>query len=125
MKKNVVIKWDLYPYDVMLSVGETTDDVVRRLKRLRYKIDKDETDDLNMSNDGRTVMLKGGQTVIRLKDFQNNGVYIALLAHEALHAVFFLMNKVGITYGEDSDEAYTYALQWLMSTLLHVLKEKQ
>lgn len=37
-----------------------------------------------------------------------------VVAHEALHAVCWFMKEKGMPLGDDSQEAYTYYLEWLL-----------
>lgn len=37
-----------------------------------------------------------------------------VVAHEALHAVYWLMKEKGLTLNDESQEAYTYYLEWLL-----------
>lgn len=38
----------------------------------------------------------------------------AVIAHEALHAVYWILKRKGLTLDEPSEEAYTYYLEWLV-----------
>ena len=41
-----------------------------------------------------------------------------ILAHECLHAVCYAFEDKGIVLSEDSEEAFTYYLQWLIDRIL-------
>ena len=116
--KNFIVSWKIYPFDVMVSVKERQEDIVKRIERTGYKLDADEKEKLWMTGQGRTVMLRGGQTILRL-DTLKHGV----ISHEVFHAVDFLMNKVGIKLTEESDEAYAYAIEYLTNEIYKNLKK--
>lgn len=116
---NFVLSWQLYPHDVMVSVGETEAQVLRRIRRTAYELTPDEIEQLSFKGRvGRTVMLRGGQTILWVQRFNGDPASVAVLAHEAYHAVCMLLERVGVAYSDSSDEAFAYALEWLMRTIL-------
>lgn len=118
--KNFILSWELYPFDVMVSVGETTDQVLKRIRRTSYKLTDEEVEQLNMgpTHKGRTVMLRGGQTILRLTRFNGDPDSVATLAHEAFHAVEFLFARIATTHRDEGEEPWAYALEWLMRNAL-------
>ena len=40
-----------------------------------------------------------------------------VMSHEALHAVFYVLDNKGLRLCDDSEEAFTYYLQWLMAEI--------
>jgi hypothetical protein len=130
MKLNCVFSWDLYPYDVMFSVGQTSEEVIKILRKITKKITDADIQELRTIDDkddkeGKTIFLSGGQTLIWLSDYKNKPEYMGLLAHEVFHATFFLMNHVGIRHADESEEAFTYAAQWLMVQLMDALTRRK
>src|SRR3990167_6390434 len=113
MKKNFIIFWEIYPFEVMVSINEKHPDLVKRIEKSGYKLDEDEKEKLWMTGNGRTVMLKGGQTIMRLnkKDY-------AILAHEVFHATCFLMDRIGVKFNDDCDETFAYAIEFLTRKIL-------
>jgi hypothetical protein len=67
-------------------------------------------------------MLQSEVLVVRLASFDGSPKAMALLAHELLHAVVYVMGAIGIKLSEDSEEAFTYALQDITAQALEVLK---
>lgn len=107
-KHSFIVPWITYPFDVMINVGTTTEDVIKKITKLGYELNDIEKKKLEMHGVGRTVMLDGGQTIIILKKYDQ-----AIMAHEIFHAVCMLFDKIGINFSEDSDEAYAYAIEYL------------
>ncbi|MFA6096718.1 MAG: hypothetical protein WC788_03780 [Candidatus Paceibacterota bacterium] len=107
-KQHFVISWGIYPFDVMISIGTTTEEVIKAITKLGCELSDNEKKLLEVTGRGRTVMLENGQTVIRLKSYSQS-----VLAHEIFHAVCFLFDRIGITFSSDSDEAFAYAIEYL------------
>lgn len=62
---------------------------------------------------------KNGQGVVLLPDFPNNPKEIAALAHEMLHATFFIMDFCRVDYNKDTDnEPFAYLHEHLMRNAL-------
>ena len=43
---------------------------------------------------------------------------VPVIVHEAFHAVWYFLRDKGLKLSEDSEEAYTYMLEWLMREIL-------
>jgi hypothetical protein len=103
----------------MVSVGETTERVIARIHQTTYRLTDEEREHLEMRQQvGRTVMLRGGQTIIRLRRFNGDPASIAVLAHEVFHAVTFLFDKIRVQLTDQSDEAWAYAVEFLTRKIL-------
>lgn len=109
--KNFIIGYTVYPFDVMVSVGETDEQLFKKLKS--KGIDKNLEDCSLEGKRGRCVMFEGGQTLIRLKGLPKNCEDYGTIAHEIFHAVAFLFNRIGIKLSMESDEAFAYAIEFL------------
>lgn len=122
---NFIIPLVVYPFDVMISVGES-DKQVRSAVRKRLHADDFTVFDgdphlFHMVNGchARTVHNPfGGQTVIRFESEPDHGI----VAHEIFHAVNYVLTRVGITLSQDSDEAYAYLLHYVVSQYYEKVK---
>ena len=116
-----------YPFDVIfaykISITELKKVVLPLI--LETEGEFDEAFSEKMDVDGRAVMFKGCQTVIYLKDFKGTVDDYGTLAHECLHAVQFLFNKIGIDSSEGTEEAWAYQLQHIYIEILEFLKKKK
>ena len=123
---NFIVNWKVYPFDVMVSIGETTPIVIGRIEKLGYKLNTLEKDALEIKSSGRTVgrtvMLENGATVLRLKRFDTLPINFSILSHEVFHCVEFLMDRIGIPLTDSSSEAYSYAIQYLTNEILAKLR---
>lgn len=106
-----LISYEVYPFDVLVSVNQTDDEVEKLLKK---KLPDDQYNEIatvfKHNSNARTIMFSGGQTFIRFNEHPGHG----LIAHEVFHAVNYLFDRIGITLSDDSDEAWAYLIQYLM-----------
>lgn len=117
--KMFIVNHGTYPFDILVCVNCEHKNIVKFIeKNKKYKLTDSEKEFLMMSGVGRTVMLLGGQTILRINDAKD----IPNLAHEVFHAVEFLFNKIGIKHSDDSSEAFAYQISYLMGSILEKLK---
>jgi hypothetical protein len=104
-----LIEKTIFPFDILIAVS-TLEEIIKYIeKNKNYDLCDEEKEKLEMQGNGKAVMLKGGQTIIRLKPQKTSlGIDIADLAHEIEHAVFFICDKIGIKHTDDSDEVFAY-----------------
>lgn len=105
----IVVNWGVFPFDVAVFIGHDDGEVLRWLRRRVRGLDLEEEKAVQLRHlgRGRCVMLKGGQTVVRLA----RGARPDVLAHECLHAVQFVVEKVGVA---PDHELEAYMLQYLV-----------
>lgn len=118
MKKCFIIKLIVYPFDVLVSIGQSDKEIEKVLNNLGIF---DGIDELIMDESvrGRTLMLDSSQTIIRLKFNKNKNEFISLISHEIFHAVTFILYKIGIVFDiNKSDEAYAYLIEYLTKQIL-------
>jgi hypothetical protein len=106
------ISYNIYPFDLFVSFGETDQQLKRFLERYGVKYEKELTLQ-NKCTLARTVMGKDGATVIRMRTIPKHPVDKGVLAHEIFHAIEFLMHKVGIPLSKKSSEAYAYLIGYV------------
>lgn len=117
--KFLLIKKTIFPYDILVAVS-TLQEVIKYIeKNKNYDLCDEEKEKLEMDGVGRTVMLRGGQTIIRLPHKKTSfGIDVADLSHEISHAVFFICHKIGITHTDESDEVFAYYQGYIMREVL-------
>ena len=71
--------------------------------------------------EGKSIMFPGGQTLLWLKDKPNSISSLATLNHEIFHCTCFILERVGIIYSNDSDEAYAYLIEYLTKQIYNKL----
>jgi len=122
---NFVIPLVIYPFDIMVSIGETDEAFQKALRRhMPPNCLRDlETDPgiLNLGNttDGRTVNFPTGhQTVIRLKHYPDVVRWQGILSHEIFHACSFILWRMGIPLEiEKTDEIYAYTIDYVTTEI--------
>ena len=62
--------------------------------------------------------------VIWLQAMPASALHLSVVAHEAFHATTFVMEHVGITLRDESDEAFAYYLGWLVRNLVMRLTKR-
>lgn len=120
---NFIIPLQVYPFDVMVSINQTNDEVEKSLEEVGF-----DYADANVRCDsdtrkGKTIMFKTNQTIIRMFSFDEDPVHYGFLAHEIFHAVEFVMERIGMKLCIKSDEAYAYLVQYLTTQIYTKLAE--
>jgi hypothetical protein len=115
-----IIPIDVYGHDIVVSIGQSDDDLYEQIQEniSRKQFDK------HMANQkaiATTHKLKTGAILIRFKDNIDDA---GIVAHEALHAVVFLFKKIGIDFTYESEEAYAYTLEYLTNQILKIKEDE-
>lgn len=110
MSKNFIIPLVVYPFDVMVSLNQTDDELKKELSKIG--VEWNET--MKCSGKGQCVMTPDNQTLIRLSIYPVYNEDYATLQHEIFHAVSFILNDIGMKLViNESDEAYAYLIGYL------------
>lgn len=128
MKKQMfIVNNGTYPFDILVCIGQEHKDICKFIeKKKKYKLNKEEKEDIFMTGEGRTVRLRGGQTILRVGILKNKVHFRATLAHEIFHAVEFLFDRIGIKYNlEKSGEAFAYQIQYLTGSIYEKLEKNK
>lgn len=129
MKKKEVIKKQFcivdngtYPFDIAVFIHHSHKEICDFIeKKKNYKLADDEFEILHRKGKAKTTMLRGGQTIIQIGDFNTETKFKALLAHEIFHAVEFLMEKIGSKYNIDSGETWAYQIEYITGSIYEKL----
>lgn len=108
--KHFIISYVIYPFDLLVSIGESDKDVLSILEKRGVKGDENLIT-LN-GRKGRCIMFSGGQTLIRIHRLKTPIDY-SILQHEIFHAVQFLFERIGMPLTDSSSEAYTYLIGYI------------
>lgn len=109
--KNFILSYHIYPFDIMFSFGESDKKLFPKLRR--KGISEPELCEISGITRARAVVFKEGPSIIRMKNIPKTAEEFGFLQHEIFHAVYFLFTRIGITLGDQSDEAFAYAIQYL------------
>jgi len=115
-----IIPLDVYGHDIVVSIGQSDDDLYEQIQEniSRKQFDKHMA---NQKSIATTHKLKTGSILIRFKDDINDS---GIVAHEAFHAVVFLFKKIGIDFVYESEEAYAYTLEYLTNQILKIKQDE-
>lgn len=118
-----VINHGTYPFDVLVCIGKTDEEVYKELEKFGHELSDEDKEYLKCNGDGRTVMLDGGQTVLRVKIYKDKAKMAGFIAHEVFHAVEFLFDRIKIKHDvEISSEAFAYQIGHLTKQIYEKLK---
>jgi len=120
MKKkslNFIIPLVVYPFDVMISFGETDQKLIATLKRNGI-VDEEELKLVLMSGMGRYCMFNNNSSLIRLWTYPEYAADYGTLAHEVFHATTYILDKIGMDFTlKISDEAYAYLIGYITTEI--------
>lgn len=120
-KINFIISLVVYPYDIMVSMGQTDSELKVSLKKANC-----EWDDLMMlKGNGRFYMNEKEQSLIRLEDYPTTNFELGTLAHEIFHVTTHILDRCGLKLKlGTSDEAYCYMIGFITREIYSKLKIK-
>ena len=119
--KFLLIEATIFPCDILFSLADHQSICEYIEKKKKYKLNNDEIEKLKMNGRGRTVRFENGQVIMRLKTYKTKtGFDLADLTHEISHAVFMILDYIGVRPTNDDDEVYAYYSEYLMREILKV-----
>lgn len=112
---NFIIPLVIYPFDLMVSIGQTDAQVLLKLKQFGLeKEDPEQWQYTGPTNIGRAAILSNNASFLRLRSLPSTPRDFGCLAHEIFHVATFVMYKVGIKFKVlQSDEAYAYLVGYI------------
>ena len=115
MSQFKVIPVEIYTTDIVVSVGQTDDELYDELK---IRFTKEEFEHAYMTcldkRSDACFVIKDGFPIIRF--FDNDPDY-GLIAHECFHAVYCILNSKRIELCQETEEVYAYLLQYLVNKI--------
>lgn len=119
-----IIPLVVYPFDVMISIDESDEVLLKRL--LSYGEPKEDCEgllNLPETTRGRCVILPSNRTVIRLKTQPKRHEMMSVISHEVFHATTFILERIGMKMEVMvSDEAYAYLIGYLTNEIVKKIK---
>jgi len=120
-KRKAIISFEVYPFDCAVFIGHSDEEVEKELRDIGLDLSSEELEAIRMEGDGRSAMLEGGQSVLRLKKLSKVSMKdMGVLSHEVFHVVDFLFERIGLQLTRSSDEAYAYMIQYLTKKVLEI-----
>ena len=124
----VTIYIPIYGRMVLISLGQTDEELLDCFKGCEVKNPKKEVKSIQLSAtcDGRGGIMKGTDGIIRLSEYDDTDPYLrGVLAHEIHHCVFRMLDALGFTHHEDSDEAYAYLTGFIHQEFLEAIQSNK
>jgi hypothetical protein len=122
-KYNFIVRPMIYPFDIMVSIGEDMDKLRDRLVANGNTVeDIGSSLDLGNTVRGRYIMLPSNQSVIILKWLPRKSDLLSTIAHESFHATHSIMDKIGMDLSYNNDEAFAYLLGYIVGEISNKLK---
>lgn len=119
----LLIKGATFPYDVLVCLGVTRDEILAYVKRRFIKgLSPSDLEQLEMVGHGRTIYLENRATILWLKELPKNAEQHGWLAHEIFHTADLILRRLGATLSDDSDEVWAYQIDWLTRTIFKAFK---
>lgn len=113
-KLNFIIPLVVYPFDVMISIGQTD----AELKKIIEKTTTEWNDNMKCVGKGLFYMTKENQSLIRLWNYPTTNEDYGTLQHEIFHCVTHILDRVGMKFVlQKSDEAYSYLVGYLTTEI--------
>lgn len=113
---NFIIPLVVYPFDVMISIGQDNEQLGKVLDTMSNLTEEDIRACGYPSEyvKGRAVMFSTNASIIRLRNLPKTPIDFGTLAHEVFHIVTFVMDRVGMKLKLNvSDEAYSYLVGYI------------
>jgi hypothetical protein len=70
---------------------------------------------------GKSFLLPGGQMILYMPNLPKDIKGLSVLAHEIFHIANYTLEEAGINLTSDSDEAYSYLIEFLTKKILAML----
>lgn len=120
----VIISMEVYPFEVMISVGQDDDQLGLELDKYSKLKESDIQACAYPSEfvQGRAVLFSTGASIIRLRKLPTTSKDFGVLAHEIFHIVTFVLDRVGMSLNiNTSDEVYAYLTGYLTEKIYEAM----
>lgn len=124
--ENFTVEIDLFEQQVMFHFGDIEllkEQLAKYFEEHQYKGILEDIKSKEGVSLGTTYSMPKG-TLVYMPNRPETDRDYGVLAHEILHVVFRIMEKVGIEYSPEGEETYTYLMQALMQSALEALHEE-
>ena len=111
----------IYLRTIHLVVGDAG--LSRKLIAKKTGADEDDLTSVVASHYGSVVTFKHGKYVIWLRNFKFDAVSIDTLVHEMTHLTFSVMQYVGMTLSDESEEAFAYYSGYITNQIIKLIQK--
>ena len=115
---------DIYLNNLVVFFGENRKNLHKKMAERLTKDDLDYFKGLNFQRGKAVGFNDAGVTILWLNKVPDSVDCLAVLNHEIFHCVCMILERVGVKYSEDSDEAYAYLIGHLTRKIYEKLNLK-
>lgn len=108
-----IIKLNAFPYDVMVSFGNTPEEIEAELKKYDIKLDEEHKGWIRKTPLAHTIRLPNNAVLMHFLKEPTQGI----IAHESFHAVWAIMDTMGAAPSDDSEEVYAYLIEYIVDQI--------
>ena len=117
-----IIPIEVFCTDVLVSINQTDEQLYNCLSH-RFTKEQFNLAFDDWKSDARTVN-HNGFVIVRFRNkIKKDAETIGLIAHEAYHATYSILNKIGIQPGFETEEVYAYLIQFLVKEIINLKLE--
>lgn len=116
-KANFIIDLHVYPFDVMVSIGQTDIELNKDLVKVKRIFPLEDIQYPCNRSYAMFILWDSGYGLIRLKTSPKTSEEKGYLAHEVTHYTNHLLDDIGMKWSKKSDESYSYLCQFLTTEI--------
>ena len=123
-KCKAIIQVPIYKKAVLLYCGSERELLKTVRRDLGEEVEEEVRNGLGEEEryEGITLMTSTNDVIVHLPEKPKNNKGISTLTHELFHASSFILEGAGIPHTNDTEEAYAYLLEYLVTEALDSLK---
>ncbi len=89
----------------------------------KFNINEDDLTSVIQTNYGAVVTFTQGKYIVWLRDFKFDATSIDTLVHEMTHLTFSVMQYVGVTLADESEEAFAYYSGYITYQIIKLIQK--
>lgn len=117
------IRISVYDKTIVVAIGdfnaEAIAEHITNKKEASFFLKQSQQADLS-GYDGFVFNTGSGNNVLWLQNAPKSEVDVNTLSHEAFHAAYDILKRVGVPLGDDSEEAYAYLIGYIVEQVVKI-----
>jgi hypothetical protein len=110
-----IIPIEIYGTELVVSIGQTDDEIFDECKK-RWEWDE-YRDTVISAVSGQNLATFSSSPKMLIIRFKERNPKDGLIAHESFHAVFRILNSIGLNPSYETEEAYAYLLDYIVNKI--------
>ena len=112
----------IYPFPIWFSMAQTDDEFIQSLLENDLLVTKDFIEDVRYF--AKVWTSSRGDIIFRVAKYPEKYYDIGAISHDALHTVISALDMAGLRLSNDSEEAYTYLLGYVVAKITELYTNK-